>query len=281
MYSEDSIRHFAWEIRKAIVYEISSKGGGHIGGTLDLAELLAVLYSEFMHVKPEDPNWSSRDYLICSKGHSGPAIYAALALKGFFPYGRLKTLNAAGTLLPGHCDRRVPGVDATTGSLGQGLSIACGLSLGIRMSGTSQRVFCILGDGELDEGQNWEAALFAAHHKLDQLIAFIDWNKMQIDGTNDAVLSLGDIPSKFNSFGWYVQTVDGKDIPGIFHAIESAYSTKGRPSLIILDTVKGSGIPCIESIPNNHCIGMPTELAEKAFAELEEYAETIRENPQC
>lgn len=281
MYNELEIMRFAWKIRKAIMYEISSKGGGHIGGTLDLAELLAVLYSEFMNVHPEDPAWPERDYLVCSKGHSGPVIYATLALKGFFPYERLKTLNCANTLLPGHCDRNVPGVDATTGSLGQGLSIACGLSLGIRMSASKQKVFCILGDGELDEGQNWEAALFAAHHKLDNLIAFLDWNKMQIDGSNDEVLSLGDIQAKFRSFGWYVQEVKGRDIPGIYHAIDTACHVQEQPAIIILDTVKGAGIPCIEQIPNNHCIGVSKELAEKAFAELEEEAEKMGDDASC
>lgn len=272
MLNEIELKRLAWEIRKAIIYEISSKGGGHVGGTLDLAELMAVLYGAVMNVRPEDPSWPQRDNLVCSKGHSGPAIYAALALKGFFPYEKLSTLNCANTTLPGHCDRRVPGIDATTGSLGQGLSIACGLALGARMSGYDKNVFCILGDGELDEGQNWEAALFAAHHKLDQLIAFLDWNKKQIDGTNDAVMSLGDIQAKFRSFGWHVQMVDGRDIPGIYHAIEEARSTQGQPSIVILDTVKGAGIPCIEQIADNHCIGVPRDLAERAFTELDEEA---------
>lgn len=265
---------FAWKIRRNIIEEVAFKGGGHVGGTLDLAELLAVLYGEVMNVRPEEPDWEGRDYLVCSKGHSGPAIYAALALKGFFPYERLKTLNRGGTLLPGHCDRRVPGVDATTGSLGQGMSIASGIALGCRIGSTDQRVFCIVGDGELDEGQNWEAAQFAAHYKLANLTVFLDWNKKQIDGWNDDVMALGDVQARFRSYGWHVQMVEGRDIPGIRKAIAGAAEVRDAPSFVVLNTLKGAGIPCIEAIEDNHCIGMPKALAQQAIAELE--AEAVR-----
>lgn len=263
----ESIRHFAWEIRNGILKAIGSKGGGHIGGTLDLAELLAVLYSGVMRIRPDQPDWEGRDFLICSKGHSGPALYSTLALRGFFPYEWLGTLNRGGTLLPGHCDRHVPGIDATTGSLGQGLSISGGLALGFKLSNSDQRVFCIIGDGELDEGQNWEAAQFAAHMKLNNLTVFLDWNKMQIDGSNDEVMAHRDIAEKFRAFGWSVETVDGADIPDIISAIQRTAHGEA-PHLVILDTKKGAGIPCIEAIPNNHCIGMPKDLVEKAMAEL-------------
>lgn len=270
---EKELQKFAWEIRRGIVESIIAKGGGHIGGTLDMAELFAVLYGSVLRVRPEQPDWNGRDYLVCSKGHAGPCVYAALALKGFFPYEELRTLNQNGTNLPGHCDRRkVPGVDATTGSLGQGLSIACGLALGAKLSGTDQRVFCVLGDGELDEGQNWEAALFAAHQCIGNLTAVLDWNKKQIDGTNDEVLRLGDIGAKFAAFGWDVSKADGRDIPDIRSKIEEAGKNRDVPSLIILDTVKGAGVPCIEAIENNHCIGFPQKLGERALAELDEQA---------
>lgn len=273
---EKELTKFAWEIRKGIIDSITAKGGGHIGGTLDMAELFAVLYGNIMRVRPDQPDWVGRDYLVCSKGHAGPCVYSTLALKGFFPYEELQTLNRNGTNLPGHCDReKVPGVDATTGSLGQGLSIACGLALGANLSGTDQRVFCVLGDGELDEGQNWEAALFAAHQRLGNLTAILDWNKKQIDGTNDEVLSLGDIGAKFTAFGWEVSNSKGRDIPDILRKIERAGKNREVPSLIILDTVKGAGVPCIESIPNNHCIGFPKELGAKALAELEEQAQEL------
>lgn len=269
MREEGALRKLAWDIRKGILESISAKGGGHIGGSLDLAELFAVLYGGVLRVRPEEPDWPGRDYLVCSKGHAGPCAYAALALCGFFPYERLMTLNSNGTLLPGHCDReKVPGIDATTGSLGQGLSIACGLALGARLSRADQKVCCILGDGELAEGQNWEAAQFASHHKLGNLIAFLDWNKMQIDGRNEDVMALGDVQAKFQAFGWDTRMVNGRDISAIGLVIREAMEKLERPMLIVLDTVKGAGIPCIESLENNHCIGVPQSLAEKAMSEL-------------
>ena len=269
MREEGALRKLAWDIRKGILESISAKGGGHIGGSLDLAELFAVLYGGVLRVRPEEPDWPGRDYLVCSKGHAGPCAYAALALCGFFPYERLTTLNGNGTLLPGHCDReKVPGIDATTGSLGQGLSIACGLALGARLSRTDQKVCCILGDGELAEGQNWEAAQFASHHKLGNLIAFLDWNKMQIDGRNEDVTALGDVQAKFQAFGWDTRMVNGRDISAIGLVIREAMENLEHPMLIVLDTVKGAGIPCIESLENNHCIGVPQPLAEKAMSEL-------------
>ena len=266
------IAEFAYYIRKGIIEAVASKGGGHLGGTLDLAEVLAVLYGGIINVRPEEPDWEERDYLVCSKGHAGPAIYSTLALKGFFPYEWLYTLNQGGTRLQGHCDRRVPGVDATTGSLGQGLSISSGLALGFKKSGTKQRVFCIVGDGELDEGQNWEAAQFATHFKLNNLIAYLDWNKKQIDGTNDKVMSHGDIAGKFRAFGWNVFQVEGRDILGIRAATLDAIASSDKPSMIILDTVKGAGVPFIEEIENNHCIGLNKDLAGKAIMQLKEQA---------
>lgn len=270
MTSAQQLKITALKIRIGIVQAIAAKGGGHIGGSLDLAELLSVLYSDFMRVRPDEPNWADRDFLICSKGHAGPAIYTTLALKGFFPYEQLKTLNQEKTKLPGHCDRnKVPGVDATTGSLGQGLSIACGSALGFKIRNTQQRVFCILGDGELSEGQNWEAAQFAAHHKLDNLIAFLDWNKMQIDGTNDEVMSLGNPIEKFKSFGWNSCLVNGSDVLEIQNAIKNAIENKNNaPTMIVLDTIKGAGVSCVSEMKNNHCIGFPQNIAKEAMQEL-------------
>ena len=270
MTSAQQLKIMALKIRVGIVQAIATKGGGHIGGSLDLAELLSVLYSDFMRVRPEEPNWTDRDFLVCSKGHAGPAIYTTLALKGFFPYEWLKTLNQERTKLPGHCDRnKVPGVDATTGSLGQGLSIACGSALGFKLRKTGQKVFCILGDGELSEGQNWEAAQFAAHHKLDNLIAFLDWNKMQIDGTNNEVMALGNPMEKFKSFGWNSCLVNGSDVLEIQNAIKNAIENKNNaPTMIVLDTIKGAGVECVSEMKNNHCIGFPQNLAKQAMDEL-------------
>lgn len=275
-HTEKELKKFALLIRRGIVEAIENKGGGHIGGSLDLAELLSVLYNEELRVRPEDPNWENRDYIVCSKGHAGPAIYVTLALKGFFPYERLYTLNRGGTTLPGHCDRmKVPGVDATTGSLGQGLSISCGLALASKISGRDQKTYCILGDGELAEGQNWEAAQFASHYKLGRLTAFLDWNKMQIDGSNDQVMKLGDAVAKFRSFGWDAVMVDGSDVLAIDHAIKRSCENTEIPSMIVLDTVKGGNIACIANLPNNHCIGLPHKLAEQAMQELDKQEEKL------
>lgn len=268
---------FSNEIRKTLVKALASKGGGHIGGSLSICDLLAVLYGNIMRYRSECPNWLERDYLVCSKGHAGPAIYATLALKGFFPLDWLDRLNMAGTKLPGHCDRlKVPGIDVTTGSLGQGLSIACGIAHGLQVQGKKQNVFCITGDGENDEGQIWEAAAYAPHYKLENLIAFVDWNKKQIDGSNEEVMSLGNLKDKYTSFGWDSEIIDGANISAIDRAIKQALRKgNGKPTMIILDTIKGAGIHCIETIENNHCIGVTTSLAERCMEELEREREDL------
>ena len=267
----------ALRIRLGIIRAISANHGGHIGGSLDLAEMLAVVYSDFMRVIPEKPDWEDRDFMIFSKGDAGPALYATLAVKGFFPEERLEHLNNTDNLLPGHCDRnKVPGVDATTGSLGQGLSLACGVALSSKAMGKGQRVFCVIGDGEAAEGQIWEAAQFAAHYKLDNLIAFLDWNKMQIDGSNEEVLSLGDPEAKYRAFGWNACTVPGNNVLSIQEAVDKAVSEpNGRPTMIILDTIKGQGVKCIMEMPNNHCIGFPEELQITVMEELKNQARNL------
>lgn len=267
----------ALQIRALILEAIAIKGGGHIGGSADLAEFFAVLYDEFMRIDPMNPAWSQRDYFVCSKGHAGPALYAALALKGYFDVSLLKTLNQEGTTLPGHCDRmKVPGVDATSGSLGQGLSIAAGLAVSVKLSESEQMVYCMTGDGESAEGQIWEAALFANHYKLDNLIAFLDWNKMQIDGRNDDVMSLGNISEKYKAFGWDTEQVCGSDVSAIYTAIDKHRINKnGKPKMIILDTIKGFGMQNISSLENNHCIGVPNDMFEKAQLELNEQAKQL------
>ncbi|MCR5651807.1 MAG: transketolase [Lachnospiraceae bacterium] len=275
--SKEELDIAAFEIRCGIIREIAGNHGGHIGGSLDLSEMLAVVYSDFLRVDPSEPDKEDRDFMIFSKGHAGPALYSALACRGFFPKDRLDRLNKFSSELPGHCDRnKVPGVDATTGSLGQGLSIACGAALGAKIKDTDQRIFCVIGDGESDEGQIWEAAQAAAHFKLDNLITFLDWNKMQIDGTNDEVMLLGDPVKKFSAFGWNAELVDGSDTLKIQDAVRKAVSEKnGRPSMIVLDTKKGYGIECVSSLPNNHCIGFPDEMVAKAMKELKTRAEEL------
>ncbi|MBO5011676.1 MAG: transketolase [Elusimicrobiaceae bacterium] len=272
----NTLKKTALAIRRNIIRAITANRGGHIGGSLDLADMLAVVYTDFMRINPQNPRWEKRDLMIFSKGHAGPALYAALAEKGFFPKERLDNLNNPNSLLPGHCDRKIPGVDATTGSLGQGLSLACGAALGAKISDSGQNVFCVTGDGESAEGQIWEAAQFAAHFHLDNLIGFLDWNKKQIDGTNDEVLSLGDVAEKYRAFGWNVVLVKGNDVTSIQKAVSYALNNpNGKPSMIILDTVKGEGAECIARLSNNHCIGFPEELQRQVQQELDEKARQL------
>ena len=231
------------EIRKETVKCIASVGIGHLGGSLSIADLLAVLYFDQMKIDPSNPRKTDRDILVCSKGHAGPAIYSSLAMKGYFDKSLLYTLNQPNTDLPSHCDmRKTPGVDMTTGSLGQGISAACGIALANQMDGKDDLyTYCIMGDGESQEGQIWEAAMFASHRKLSNLIAFVDNNNLQIDGTVDQVCSLGDVVEKYLSFGWDTVRVNGHDVEAIHNAVENAKTVKNKPSVIVLDTVKGKG----------------------------------------
>lgn len=236
------LRRFSVRIRMETLRTIASIGSGHVGGALSIADVLAVLYGKQLRHDPQRPDWAERDWLVVSKGHAGPAVYAALALRGFFPMEQLQTLNRLGTRLPSHCDHRLTtGIDITTGSLGQGASAAAGAALALRMDGKGSRVFLILGDGELDEGQVWEMALFAAHRGLSNLVAFVDNNHLQIDGTTDEVCALGDIADKFRAFGWFAQAVDGHDVEAIDRAVDAAKAQNSQPSVIVLDTVKGCG----------------------------------------
>ncbi len=274
---KQTLEQKALSIRLGIIRAITSNKGGHIGGSLDLAEMLAVIYTDFMRIDPKEPNLPTRDFMIFSKGHAGPALYSTLALNGFFTQDRLDNLNKPTSILPGHCDRtKVPGVDATTGSLGQGLSIACGVALGAKIADTDQRVFCVTGDGESAEGQIWEAAQFAAHHKLGNLIAFLDWNKMQIDGTVEEVLSLGDPVAKYKAFGWNACCVNGTDVLAIQNAVQNVLDNpNGKPSMIVLDTVKGQGASCIMEMKNNHCVAFPEDLQKQVMLELKEQGKKI------
>lgn len=270
--SEKEIKRFAVQIRMEIVKMISRLSAGHLGGALSIADALAVLYSGQLRHDPKNPHWSERDWLVLSKGHCGPALYATLALRGFFPMEMLETLNAPHTNLPSHCDRlRTLGIDMTTGSLGQGASTAAGVAVGLKMDGAPNKVFVIFGDGEIQEGQVWEMAMFAASRHLDNLIALVDYNKLQIDGRtdNDEVCCVGDIAAKFTAFGWDSQFVNGHDVAEIDRAIDHAKAHTGSPSAIVLDTVKGKGWSRSENQVGSHSRGLkPEELAE-ALAELQ------------
>lgn len=260
-------------IRLVTLQAFSKVGSGHVGGSMSIIETLAVLYGDVMKINPEDPNWAERDRLVLSKGHAGPALYATLALRGYFPKEMLDELNQNGGHLPSHCDRtKTPGIDMTTGSLGQGISAAIGMALAARLNQSASTTYLIVGDGECDEGQIWEGAMFAAHHKLDNLICFVDNNKQQLDGYINDVLSLGDIGAKFASFGWHVQNVNGHDCGAIQAAIQVAKNTKGLPSCIVLDTEKGHGCSFSEGVcPNHHqsfTAAQMDEAIDKATARL-------------
>jgi transketolase len=214
--------------------------------------------------------------LVCSKGHAGPAIYSALALKGYFPKEDLLTLNTPGTHFPSHCDRNLTkGIDMTTGSLGQGASTSLGVALGNRLKGKDNYTYLILGDGELQEGQVWEAVMCAAQQKIDHFITFVDYNKQQLDGYTKDINDLGDIKAKFESFGWYGQSIDGHNVEEIYSAIEKAKENKGKPSVIVLNTVKGKGCCFAEGILNNHHVTVSKEQMEEALKVLENKLEEV------
>ena len=264
------IEKFALEIRIETLKQLKARGFGHAGGALSVADVLAVLYGEVMKIDPENPKWEDRDYFVLSKGHAGPALYATLALKGYFPVDVLKTLNQNGTTLPSHPDRNMtPGVDMSTGSLGQGISQAAGLAMGFKLQKKTNKVFCIVGDGESNEGQVWEAALFAAHRELDNLVLFVDDNKKQLDGYTDEICRMGEFTQKYEAFGWHAQCVDGHDVGDILDAIDNAETVKGKPSVIVLSTVKGKGAAFIEDMYLNHHINVNPEEIDGAIAELE------------
>ena len=262
---------FAARIRLETVKQIGKRGFGHISGSLSVVDALAVLYGSVMRIDPKNPDWPGRDKLVMSKGHAGPALYATLALLGYFPMDWLDTLNQPGTRLPSHCDRLLtPGIDMTTGSLGQGVSTAIGLALAQKMDETGARTYLFVGDGECNEGQVWEGAMFAAAHKLDNLTLFVDHNGKQLDGTEKEVLDMGDFMAKFKAFGWHTQTIDGGECAAIQAAVTAAQIVTDRPSCIILNTVKGAGVSSIANIEANHHLVLEGELLEAAIRECEQ-----------
>lgn len=261
------LQKLALEIRIGIVEEIQARGFGHIGGSLSLADALAVLYGAVMRYDSQNPKWPDRDKLVCSKGHAGPGVYATLAVKGFFPYEDLKTLNQPGTYLPSHCDKnKTPGVDMTTGSLGQGTSAAVGIALGDRLKGRDSRTYLLVGDGESDEGQVWEAAMFTAAKKITNLIWLVDDNKKQLDGYTQDVLPIFDLEAKFAAFGFDARRVDGNDIAQVYDALTAPIGDK--PRAIILDTVKGKGIREVEETMGNHSMTVDADVCDKWLAGL-------------
>lgn len=261
----------AVKIRKNILRTIASKGTGHVGGSLSIADALAVLYGSVMNLEPKHPEKEDRDYIVLSKGHSGPAMYAALAAKGYFDESILDTLNQNNTILPSHTDRmKTPGVDMTTGSLGQGASLAAGAAFADKLDKRDSFTYLILGDGELDEGQVWESLLFAAHHRLSNLITFVDANGKQLDGTTDQICSLGSIEKKFDAFGYHVISVEnGNDTGQIYKAVMEAKAEKAVPSAIVLHTVKGAGVRKYADMDNCHSTTVSRTELDDFYRELD------------
>ncbi|MBP7979453.1 MAG: transketolase [Sebaldella sp.] len=273
MENYNEIKKLAKDIRISMLKMLLNLGFGHFGGSLSVVETLAVLYGAVMKIDPKNPNWEGRDYMVLSKGHAGPALYAALAIKGYFPKEELMTLNVNGTHLPSHPDRLLTkGVDATTGSLGQGVSLATGIAMAEKLSGKDNRVFTILGDGELNEGQCWEAFQFIAHHNLNNLTVFVDYNKLQLDGTLEEIIKPFSLTEKFKAFGFDSVEVKGDDIEGIYNLLKNPRGENERPLAVILDTKKGQGVKYIENLKNSHHLRLTDEVKaeiEKAVAELE------------
>ena len=269
---------FAAQLRMDILEMLEHRGYGHLGGSLSIVELMSVLYGKQLHVDPKNPKMEDRDMVVLSKGHAGPAWYCALAEKGFFDKEWLMTLNNGGTRLPSHPDRtKTPGVDMTTGSLGQGTSAAAGIATGLRMKESSRYVYMIVGDGELNEGQCWEAFQYVAHYKLNNCIVIIDDNKRQLDGYTKDVMNPFSIPDKMKAFGFDVQVVKGNDIEAIDAAIEQAKAVKDQAVCIVLDTIKGQGVPYFEEMVSNHSVKFNSDEViyetHKAIADLKQFIE--------
>ncbi|ARA96698.1 transketolase [Geobacillus thermodenitrificans] len=270
----NDLERFRDKIRLWTLKQLNHLGFGHYGGSLSIVEVLAVLYGKIMNISPGQMNDEHRDRFVLSKGHGGPALYAALAIKGFFPYEMLYTLNQNGTKLPSHPDRNLtPGVEMTTGSLGQGISVAVGIALSQKLSNIPSYTYTIVGDGELNEGQCWEAIQFAAHHKLHRLFVFVDDNKKQLDGWTKDICDPIDFVEKFRSFGFWTCRVNGASLEEIEAAILEGKKQSKKPVAIILDTIKGQGVPYLEQKEDNHHIRPSAEdqkAIEEAILELEQ-----------
>ena len=264
------------EIKLGALEGVFSASSGHPGGSLSISDILAYLYFEAMNVDVNNPKWADRDRLVLSKGHTAPGLYAALALKGFIPREDLKTLRQADSYLQGHPDmKHTPGVDMTSGSLGLGISAACGMALSAKINNKSYYTYAILGDGECEEGQVWEAAMFAAHKKLDNLCIFVDFNGLQIDGTVQEVVDPTPIDKKFEAFKWNVIVIDGHNFEEIDAAVKAAHACEGKPTAIICNCVKGKGVSFMENNVKWHGSAPNAEQYEQAVNEINAYIATI------
>ena len=256
-------------IRKDIVSMICKSKSGHPGGSLSAVEILTALYFDQMNIDPTNPKMEDRDRFVLSKGHAAPALYATLAQRGYFAKEELNNLRQLGSMLQGHPDmKKVPGVEMSTGSLGQGFSVSCGMAMAAKLDNAPWNVYALLGDGEVQEGIIWEAAMSAAHYKLDNMIAFLDYNGLQIDGEVESVMNINPIEDKFKTFGWNVITIDGHDFDQIFAALDMAKDTVDKPTMIIAKTIKGKGVSFMENQASWHGSAPSEEQLEQALSEL-------------
>ncbi|MBI4643130.1 MAG: transketolase [Deltaproteobacteria bacterium] len=263
------LREIARQVRLDIIEMLFKAGSGHTGGSLSATDILVALFFAQMRLNPQDPCWPQRDRFVLSKGHAAPALYAVLSRLGYFPREELFTLRQFGSSLQGHPDSScTPGVEVSTGSLGQGLSIANGMALASRLNGGGTRVYALLGDGEVQEGQIWEAAMTAAHYRLDNLVAVLDRNRLQIDGRTAEVMSLEPLAQKWEAFGWHTLEVDGHAFPELLAGLQETHGVKGRPSMIIAHTVKGKGVSIFENQVKYHGVTPSKEEYEQALKEL-------------
>ncbi len=270
------LQKMANQIRKGIVTAVHSAKAGHPGGSLSAADIFTYLYFEEMNIDPKDPKKADRDRFVLSKGHVAPGLYSVLANKGYFPVEDLKTLRHLGSYLQGHPDmKHIPGVDMSSGSLGHGFSAAVGMALSAKMDGKDYRTYCLMGDGEIQEGQIWEAAMFAGHRKLDNLVAIVDNNGLQIDGSIDDVCSPNPIDKKFEAFNFHVINVDAHDFDALKAAFDEAKSTKGKPTAIIAHSLKGKGVSFMEGQASWHGTAPNDEQYAVAMADLEKIDEEL------
>lgn len=268
-YSLDELKEQAKQIRRDIITMTTAAASGHPGGSLSATEILTALYFRIMNHQPEKPKWPERDRLILSKGHASPLLYSALARSGYFDPGLLPTFRVMESPLQGHPDmRKLPGVEASTGSLGQGLSIGVGHALARRMDGKNYHTYVVMSDGEMNEGQTWEAAAMAAHHKVDHLTVILDYNKFQLDDCTAAICNMEPMVDKWKAFGWDVQEIDGHDLSQVITALEKAQKVIGKPGIIVAHTVKGKGVSFMEHNNHFHGVAATKEEMERALKEL-------------
>ena len=263
------LKNVAKKIRVNILHMLTQAGSGHTGGSLSAADVAVAIYFSKMSFNPDNPKWEGRDRFILSKGHAAPLLYAIMAEAGYFPMETINNLRKIESPLQGHpCCKHMPGIEVSTGSLGQGLSVANGMALGLRLDNNPARVYCIMGDGEIQEGQIWEAAMTSAHYKIDNLCAVVDNNELQIDGPVEEVMGIQPIHDKWEAFGWHVISIDGHDMEEILKALDEAESLKGKPTVIIANTTKGKGVSFFEDKVEYHGVAPSQEEFDKAVKEI-------------